>query len=92
MAGIPDSIRHKFKRIIEDSKGDERFKKMLAMGSDENFRWAYQLAYERAYGKAPQHIDMELNDVTGRPSREELEAAIRSIKDNPEGTGLDKGE
>lgn len=49
-------MRHKFQNLITESKGDERFKKILANGSDENFRWAYQFAYERAYGKAPQAI------------------------------------
>lgn len=91
MAGIPDSVRHKFRRILEDSKGDERFKKMLATGTDENFRWAYQLAYERAYGKPLQNVDMEVNDVTNRPSAEQLDAALRSLGDHPSGNGVEKG-
>ncbi len=57
MAGIPDSVRHRFQRILEDSKGDERFKKLLANGSDENFRWAYQFAYDRAHGKPAQPLE-----------------------------------
>lgn len=62
---------------------------MLANGSDENFKWAYELAYERAYGKAQQHVEMELNDLTNRPTAEQLDAALRSLRDNPEGAALD---
>ena len=99
MARIPDSIKHKFQRIIEESKGDARFKQFLVNGNDENYKWAYAFAYERAYGKAPQNIDMEFNDVTNRPTREELEQAQRTIKeiatsaiDIGSGTKLDSGE
>ena len=63
---------------------------MLATGSDENFRWAWEFAHERAYGKAQQHVEMELNDFTNRPSAEQLDAALRSLRDNPEGAAVDR--
>lgn len=91
MARIPDSIKHKFQRIIEESKGDARFKKILAMGKDDNFKWAYEFAYERAYGKAPQALDLELNDVTGRPTTEELTAALASLNGHSKGDTLESG-
>ena len=80
MARIPDSIRHKFQRIIEESKGDERFKKFLANGTDENFKWAYELAYERAYGKAPQNIDLTNEQAETRPTADVLIGTITSLR------------
>lgn len=92
MAGIPDSVRHKFQRIIETSKADERFRKIMANGKDDNFMWAYEFAYERAYGKAPQSIDVRSEDVTPRPQRERLDAALRSVNGHSAGNGVVKAE
>lgn len=89
MARIPDAIKAKFQRMIEESKGDTRFKKILATGSDENFKWAYEFAYERAYGKAPQFTEIDINDVTDRPTKEQLDAALRSLGNHSEGNGVE---
>lgn len=80
MARIPDSIKMKFRNMLEESKGHERFKKMLATGNDDNFKWAYEISLEYGHGKAPQSLDVEVNDVTGRPSQEQLDAALRSTE------------
>ena len=65
--------------MIEDSKGDKRFKQMLATGNEENFKWAYQIAYDRAFGKAVQQMD--INDISEqRLTREDLESAIGDLK------------
>lgn len=92
MARIPDAMKSKFQRMIEESKGDARFKKILATGSDENFKWAYEFAYERAYGKAPQSVDMNVNDTTPRPTAEELDLALRSLRDSQNGNGVEKSQ
>lgn len=63
---------------------------MLATGSDENFKWAYELAYERAYGKSVSPI--EVNDISDqRPTREQLESAIARLSAIADGVKLDQG-
>jgi hypothetical protein len=91
VARIPDNVKHRFREALETSKGHARFKKMLAQGTDENFKWAYELAHEYGYGKAPQYSEIELNDVTNRPDAETLNAAIRSLENHSNGNGLEKG-
>lgn len=80
MAGIPDSIRHKFRRIIEESNANVRFTQFLINGKDENFKWAYQLAIEYGFGKPSQSIDVDLTDVTNRPSTDTLIQTITALR------------
>lgn len=91
MARIPDSIKIKYRNMLEESKGHERFKKMLATGKDEDFKWAYQLALEYGHGKPSQSLDVEMNDVTKRPSLETLEAIAQRAGISVNGDSLDKG-
>jgi len=78
--------------MLSESKGHERFKKMLANGKDDNFKWAYEIALEYGHGKPSQTIDMELNDVTKRPRADEVEAAIRAFEHSSNGKSMDQRE
>jgi hypothetical protein len=89
----PDKVRLRFEKILSESGADVRFREILRNTKDEaTFLKAYDMAHDRAFGKAAQYVEMDLNDITGRPTREELEEAIRSLRDNPEGTGVDQAE
>ncbi len=82
-------VKHRFQRILEETNADSRFKKILVQTKDED-RWlkAYEWCYDRAYGKPPQSVEMELNDVTERPSADELDAALRSLNGHSKGNGM----
>ena len=41
---------------------------------------AAEVVLDRGYGKPDQKMDMNLNDVTKRPSREDLEAALELVR------------
>lgn len=88
-----DAVKHRFARILEESNAYEKFKQILIKTKKEDvFIKAFDLCHDRAFGKAPQSIEMELNDVTDRPSTEELDIALRSLNGDSKGTGLEKGE
>ena len=93
MPRVPDYVKHKFERIIKDSNADKKFMHILKnTRKEEVFLKAYEMCNERAFGKAPQFTELELNDVTERPNREELDAALRSLNGHPEGNGVVEGE
>ena len=84
-----DSLKHRFERIIEDARADMRFKQILIKTKDDGrFLQAYELAYDRAFGKAPQSIDMRTEDVTPRPSIADLDAALESLNHSQNGKGM----
>ena len=88
-----DALKHRFKQILESSNAYRRYTQILAKtGKDDVFLKAFEMAHDRAYGKAQQFLDMELNDVSGRPTKEELDEALRSASDHPSGNGLEKTE
>jgi len=88
-----DAIKHKFARILEESHAYERFKKILAQTKkDDVFLKAFDLCHDRAFGKPLQSVDMDVNDVSDRPTREELDAALRSVEAHPNGNGVEKTE
>ena len=89
MGRIPDSIKHRFARILEESNSYEKFKQILIKTKKEDvFIKAFELCHDRAFGKAQQFVDMELNDVTNRPSKEALDEAIRSLNGHSAGNGV----
>lgn len=84
-----DSVKHRYRRILEESGAYERFHKILKQTpKEENFLKAFELAEDRASGRPLQSIDMEMNDVTNRPTAETLNEALRSLNGDSEGTGL----
>ena len=97
MPGIPDSVRHKFDRIIKESpNAQKRFKLWLNGDSrDENFKWAMEFSHERAYGKPRESIELTQNE-SDRPTTEVLLqtlTATRAELDNlRKRTGLAKAE
>lgn len=86
-----DTLKHRFQRILEESNSYEKFKQILIKTKkDEVFLKAFEFCHDRAYGKAQQFMDMEVNDVSSRPSQQELDDALRSIVDNSEGNSVAK--
>lgn len=84
-----NALKHKFERILEESHAYEKFKRILANAKkDETFLHAFELCHDRAFGKAPQFVDMDVNDVSQRPTNEELDAALRSLNGHSEGNGV----
>lgn len=88
-----DAIKHRFQRILEESNAYEKFKNILIQTKKQDvFLKAFDMCHDRAFGKSPQFVDMELNDVTNRPSQDELNAALESVRDHQNGNGVEKGE
>lgn len=88
-----DALKHKFQRILEEAKSYEKFKHILKNNNKPDvFLKAFEMAHDRAYGKALQAIDMEMNDVTARPTAEDLNAALRSLNGDSKGNGVAEGE
>ncbi len=88
---IKDEVRHKFQRIIEQSKADEKFGKILSYTKKQDvFLKAYDMAHDRAYGKPNQSVDMKTEDVTPRPSLSDLDAAIESFGNSTNGKRMEK--
>lgn len=87
-----DALKHRFERILEEANAYEKFKQLLIKGKEETFLKAFELCHDRAYGKAPQFLDVDLNDVSNRPTAEELNAAIRSVSGDTEGTRVETKE
>ena len=87
----PDALRMRFQKILEESGADVKFREILRNTQKEDvFLKAYDVAYDRAWGKPLQSVEMDLNDVTNRPTAEELNAAIRGLNGHSEGTSVDK--
>ena len=87
-----DAMRHRFQRILEQSKADEKFRSILSkVENKDTFLKAYDMALDRAYGKAPQFTEIEMNDVTARPTAEELNEALRSLNGDSKGNGVVEG-
>lgn len=87
-----DALKHRFERILEETNAYEKFKQILSKTrKEEVFLRAFDVCHDRAFGKAPQFVDMELNDVTNRPTNDELDAALRSLNGHSEGTGMESG-
>lgn len=87
-----DELKHKFKRILEESNAYEKFKQILIKAKKEDvFLKAFDMCHDRAFGKAQQFVDMDVNDVTGRPTKEELNDALRSLNGHSTGNGVDQG-
>jgi len=87
----PDAVKARYQRILEESGAYERFHKILKQTEkDENFLKAFEMAEDRASGRAQQSIDMRMEDVTERPTAEQLDAALRSVADNSNGNGMVK--
>jgi hypothetical protein len=84
-----DALKHKFQRILEEANAYERFKQLMLKGKDETFIKAFELSHDRAYGKAPQFVDMEVNDVTQRPTAEDLNAAYESVRNHQNGVSVE---
>lgn len=53
---------------------------------------ATEMVLDRRFGKPEQHVDMKSEDVTERPSKSELESALKSIRDLVTGNGVDQKE
>lgn len=88
-----DAVKHRFQRILEDSGSYEKFKYILRNTKKEDvFIKAFDLCHDRAFGKATQFIDMDLNDVSNRPTNEELQSAIELLRNLGKGDGLEKKE
>jgi len=76
-----DAVKHRFQRILEESGAYERFHKILKQSvKDENFLKAFDLASDRAFGKAPQFMDVMSEDVTGRPPTDTLIETITALR------------
>ncbi len=84
----PDAVRARFQRILEESGAHLRFHKILKQTEkDETFIKAYELANDRAFGKAAQYV--ELNDISeSRVDRARLEESIRRIADIAQRAGV----
>jgi len=94
-----DALKHKFQRILEQSGADAKFKRIMAATEKEDvFLKAYDMAHDRAYGKALQSI--ETSDVTeqriDKSGLEEAlrrnEEALRNISDLAKRLGMDQAE
>ena len=56
---LANRVRHRFETILMETNADSRFKKILLQTKDDDrFIDAYKWCYERAFGKAPQQIDI----------------------------------
>ena len=86
-----DELKHRFARILEEANAYEKFKQILIKTKKEDvFLKAFDVCHDRAFGKAPQFVDMDLNDVTSRPTVEQLNEALRSLNGYSERNGVDK--
>lgn len=75
-----DSVRHRYQRILEESGAYERFHKILKQTpNDQNFIKAFDLANDRAWGKAEQTIEMTQYDGD-RPTAETLINTITALR------------
>lgn len=68
-----DALKHRFKRILEEANAYEKFKSIMVNSKNpETFIRTFEIAHDRAYGKAPQFVEMDVANVTPRPSIDEL--------------------
>ena len=82
MAGrIPDAVKHRFQEILESPSGFAKFKRvMAATKKEEAYLQYFKECMDRKYGKAPQFLDMDVNDVTDRPTSETLLNTITALR------------
>lgn len=86
-----DASRHLFQKILQESKAHDKFRGILLKTQNEKiFLEAYQVALDRGFGKALQSVEMDLNDVTNRPTADQLNDALRSFGDHTQGNGMAK--
>jgi len=85
-----DALKHRFQKILESSNAYERLQQIMAQTEKEEvFLKALEICHDRAYGKAPQFMEMDLNDVTARPTIDDLNAALASVESNQNGNGVE---
>lgn len=87
-----DAMRHKFKEILESDSGVAKFKRIMAALEDPDTYLAYfKEAADRGFGRSIQSVEMDVNDSSQRPTREQLDAALRSLNGHSEGNGMEAG-
>jgi len=97
-AGRPtDAVKARYARILEESGAYERFYRILKQTEkDDNFLKAFEMAEDRASGKAIQRNENRNIDDDNRPSTESLITTIRdlrkTIEDLRNGVGLERKE
>lgn len=70
-----------FKKILITSGAHNRFRNILMQTkSDHVFLKAYELANDRAWGKAVQEMDIKTQDLTNRPSSDALIDTITALR------------
>lgn len=75
----PDALKHRFARILEEANAYHRFKQLLIKTkSDETFMRAFDICHDRAFGRAPQFLDVVNHDDEDRIPTETLLATIRA--------------
>lgn len=88
---ISDKVKHHFEEILNSPSGFAKFKRiMAAVKKEETYLQYFREAMDRKFGKAPQFLEMELNDVSDRPTVDELNVALRSLNGHSKRTGLPK--
>lgn len=88
---ITNSVRHAFEEMLKSPSGYAKFKRIMAATKrPESYLAYFKEAMDRCYGRATQTVEMDVNDVTDRPTKLELDAALRSINSHSEGKELEK--
>lgn len=65
---VPDSLKHKFQRILEEADAYNRLKRIMQKtGDDEVFMRAMQIALERGFGKPIQEVKPVDDEGNYRP-------------------------
>lgn len=90
---LPDAVKHRFEEILFSPSGFAKFKRMMAATTKEDaFLKYFQECMDRKYGKAADIMDIDINDTTARPTTEQLNEALRCLKNNSDGDGMAKTE
>lgn len=76
-----DAVKHRFQRILEEANAYEKFKQILLKTKKEDvFIKAFDLCHDRAFGKAQQFVDLDVNDGSDRPTTDSLIETITALR------------
>lgn len=78
MARPTNKIKHDFEEILKSPTGVAKFKRIMAATRKEETYLAYfKECFDRAFGKAAQFVDLDVND--NNPDRPTTEALIQTV-------------
>jgi hypothetical protein len=87
-------VKHLFDEILDSPSGIQKFKKIMAATTKEETYLSYfkECVDRSSVGKSVQVNENFNHDETERPSKEQLDAALRSIDAHKNGNGVAQGQ